>query len=241
MILLWWKWNVKRYIFKHNIQYSKTDFTCQSKMKVDTYNQKGEVSGSAVLPKEIFQVPMNADLVHQVLISQRANKRQVSAHTKDRSEVRGGGRKPWMQKGTGRARVGSIRSPLWKGGGVTGGPRNEKVYEREIPKKMRRKALYMVLSQKVKNNLLVVLDKMEIKVPKTKEMAQIIEKLPAGKASRLVVSSDNKNIFMAARNIKKTGVSEARNLNLVDLLNYKYLLISKDGIKEIENTFSLKK
>ncbi len=207
-------------------------------MKVDVYNQKGEVTGSTVLPKEIFQVPMNADLVHQVFISHTANQRQNSAHTKNRSEVRGGGRKPWRQKGTGRARHGSTRSPIWVGGGVSGGPRNEKNWERDIPKKMRKKALFMVLSEKAKNNFLVVLDKMEMEKPKTKEMAVMIQKLPLKNESRLVLNSGGKNIFLAARNIKKTGVSEARNLNIVDLLNYKYLLITKDGIKEIEATFS---
>ncbi len=206
-------------------------------MKVDTYNQKGEVVGTIELTSEIFNVPMNADLVHQVLISQTANKRQVSAHTKDRGEVRGGGRKPWRQKGTGRARVGSIRSPLWRGGGVTGGPRNEKVYEKTIPTKMRRKALFMVLSEKAKNNLLVVLDKLEIDKPKTKLIYQVIKKLPVGKASRLVLYKDEKNIFLAARNIAKTRILESRNLNIVDLMNYKYVLVSKDGIKEIEATF----
>src|SRR3989344_1341683 len=151
-------------------------------MKVDVYNEKGEVTGSTVLPKEIFQVPMNADLVHQVFISHTANQRQNSAHTKNRSEVRGGGRKPWRQKGTGRARHGSIRSPLWKGGGVTFGPRNEKNWQKDIPKKMKKKALFMVLSEKVKNNLLVILDALEIQSQKTKEMAKIINKLPCNSA-----------------------------------------------------------
>ncbi len=206
-------------------------------MKVDVYNEKGEVAGNATLPKEIFEVPMNADLVHQVFISHTANQRQVSAHTKNRGEVRGGGRKPWRQKGTGRARHGSTRSPIWVGGGVSGGPRNEKVYEREIPKKMRRKALFMVLSEKVKNNLFLVMDKLEMEKPKTKVMAEMIKKLPCAKASRLVLMSEGKNVFLSARNIAKTGVLEARNLNLVDLLNYKYVVVSKDGIKEIEKTF----
>ncbi|MDO8529860.1 MAG: 50S ribosomal protein L4 [bacterium] len=207
-------------------------------MKVAVYNQSGKDAGEMTLPKEIFEVQMNADLVHQVLISQTANKRQVSAHTKDRGEVRGGGRKPWRQKGTGRARVGSIRSPLWKGGGVTGGPRNEKVYEKAIPTKMRRKALFMVLSEKAKNKLLVVLDTLEMETAKTKAMAAMMEKLPLAGASRLVTAlNGDKKINLAARNIKKTGVSEARNLNVADLLNYKYVLISKDGIKDLEKTF----
>lgn len=208
-------------------------------MKVAVYNQEGSQAGEMTLPKEIFQVPLNADLVHQVLISQTANKRQVPAHTKTRGEVRGGGRKPWRQKGTGRARHGSIRSPLWKGGGVTGGPRNDKVYEKDIPKKMKKKALYMVLSEKVKNNLLVILDTMEMEQAKTKAMATMIKKLPVSNASRLIAyNNGDKKIFLASRNIAKTGASETRNLNVVDLLNYKYLLISKDGIKEIEKTLA---
>jgi len=207
-------------------------------MKIPVYNQEGKESGEMTLSKDIFEVPMNADLVHQVLISHTANQRQNSAHTKNRGEVRGGGRKPWRQKGTGRARHGSIRSPLWKGGGVTFGPRNDKNWEKDIPKKMKRKALYMVLSQKAKDNLLVVLDKLEMEKPKTKAMHDVIKKLPVNSESRLVLYSDGNNkIFLAARNIKKTGVSEARNLNIVDLLNYKYVVVSKDGIKEIEKTF----
>ena len=210
-------------------------------MKTIVYNQEGREIGEVDLPSDVFEVQMNADLVHQVLISQTANKRQVSAHTKDRGQVRGGGRKPWRQKGTGRARVGSIRSPLWRGGGVTGGPTNEKNYSKNIPTKMRRKAMFMVLSEKAKNNLLVVLDKLEIEKPKTKTMAEMIKKLPVSKASRLILNSDGSGVFLSARNIVKTGVLETRNLNIVDLLNYKYVLTSKEGIKEIETIFSKKK
>ncbi|MBX4200524.1 50S ribosomal protein L4 [Candidatus Parcubacteria bacterium] len=207
-------------------------------MKIAVYNQTGKEAGEMTLPKEIFEVPMNADLVHQVLISQTANMRQVGAHTQTRGEVRGGGRKPWRQKGTGRARHGSTRSPIWKGGGVSGGPRNDKNYSKTVPSKMKRKALFMVLSEKAKNNLLVVMDSMEIAKPKTKEIAAAMNKLPIKANSRLVAyNSKDKNMFLAARNIKKTGVSEARNLNVVDLLNYKYLLISKEGIQELEKTF----
>ncbi|MSU54240.1 MAG: 50S ribosomal protein L4 [Candidatus Staskawiczbacteria bacterium] len=207
-------------------------------MKTAVYTKDGKEAGEITLPKEIFEVPMNADLVHQVLISQTGNKRQVGAHTQNRGEVRGGGRKPWRQKGTGRARHGSTRSPIWKGGGVSGGPRNDKNYTKEIPTKMRRKALFMVLSEKAKKNLLVVLDSASIEKPKTKDMASTIKNLPIKLDSRLVVyQTADKKMFLATRNIKKTGVSEARNLNVVDLLNYKYLLISREGIKEIETTF----
>ncbi|MBI2054187.1 MAG: 50S ribosomal protein L4 [Candidatus Staskawiczbacteria bacterium] len=212
-------------------------------MKIDVYNQQGEVVGTALLPKDIFEVALNSDLVHQVAVSLMANKRQISAHTKNRGEVRGGGKKPWRQKGTGRARHGSIRSPLWRGGGITFGPRTEKVIKRDIPKKMRRKALLMVLSEKAKNNRLVVLDKIEPfekaqGKPKTKEMAKVLEKLPS-KGSAVLISLPvyDKNIYLSARNIKKTVIQEARNLNVLDLLNYKYLLITKDSIKTIKETF----
>lgn len=208
-------------------------------MKIDLYNQQGEVSGSMSLPKDIFEVKFNADLVHQIAISLSANKRQISAHTKNRGEVRGGGKKPWRQKGTGRARHGSIRSPLWKGGGVTHGPRKERVFGKDIPKKMRRKALFMVLSQKAKDKQLVVLDKIELEKGKTKEMAKSLAKLPCSdQATLIALPNYDKKIFLAARNIKKTSIEDARNLNVLQLLNHKYLLLTKDSIKTIENTFA---
>lgn len=207
-------------------------------MKTDVYNQNGEVSGSAVLPKEIFEQEFNADLVHQVAVSLMANKRQISAHAKIRSEVRGGGKKPWRQKGTGRARHGSTRSPIWKGGGVTHGPRNDRIFAREIPKKMRRKALFMVLSQKAKNKNLIILDKIELINGKTKEMSAVLVKLPCKDFKTLVAMANyDKKIFLATRNIAKTKIDDARNLNVLDLLNSKYLLITKETIKTIKETF----
>lgn len=207
-------------------------------MKTDLYNSEGKVVGDVTLPKDIFEVALNSDLVHQIAVSLMANKRQISAHTKNRGEVRGGGKKPWRQKGTGRARVGSTRSPIWKGGGITHGPRNDRIFAVEIPKKMRRKALLMVLSQKAKDNQLVVLDKMEFTKPKTKEMAKTMSKLPCKSQSTLVLMPKyDKNVFLSARNINKTDVDDARNLNVLDLLNHKYLLLTKEGIKTIEKTF----
>ncbi|MGD0576599.1 MAG: 50S ribosomal protein L4 [Candidatus Staskawiczbacteria bacterium] len=207
-------------------------------MKFDLYNQTGEVSGSVTLPKEIFEVEFNADLVHQIAVSLMANKRQISAHTKNRGEVRGGGKKPWRQKGTGRARVGSNRSPIWKGGGITHGPRTERIFAVEIPKKMRRKALLMVLSEKAKSKNLIVVDKFDLAKGKTKEMAASLAKLPCKNTTTLIAMPDfDKKIFLAARNIKKTDIDDARNLNVLDLLNHKYLLLTKDSIKTIEKTF----
>jgi large subunit ribosomal protein L4 len=181
-------------------------------------------------------------LVHQVAISLAGNKRQNSAHTKNRGEVSGSGKKPWRQKGTGRARHGSIRSPLWRGGGITFGPRNERVFEREIPKKMRRKALFMVLSQKAKDKELVILDKIELEKGKTKEMASALKKLPCSEQTTLIaLPSYDKKVFMASRNIKKTFIDDARNLNILDLLNHKYLLLTKESVKTIEETFAKQK
>jgi large subunit ribosomal protein L4 len=208
-------------------------------MKINIYNQQGKEVDTMTLPKEIFDVKFNADLVHQIAVSLSANKRQISAHTKNRGEVRGGGKKPWRQKGTGRSRHGSIRSPLWKGGGVTHGPRKERIFEKDIPKKMRRKALFMVLSQKAKDNQLVVLDKIESEKGKTKEMAKSLQSLPCNNQATLIALPNyDEKVFLAARNIKKTSVEDARNLNVLDLLSYKYLLLTKDSIKTIENTFA---
>jgi len=228
-------------------------------MKVNVYNQNGEETGTALLPKEIFDVKMNPDLVHQVVVSQMANRRKVLAHTKNRGEVRGGGKKPWRQKGTGRARHASIRSPLWRHGGITFGPTKEKVFKKEIPKKMKRLALFMVLSGKVKNNLLILLDKLKLEQSKTKLMAQIIENLksktelpfmeakvkkgtksssPIKKGSVLIALSElDKNIILAVRNLPDVKTIQAKDLNCLDLLSLKYLIMPKEAIKVLKETF----
>lgn len=208
-------------------------------MKYPVYNQKGEKVGSTLLPKEIFDVKTNPDLIHQVVVSQMANKRKVIAHTKDRSEARGGGRKPWQQKGTGRARAGSIRSPIWRGGGVTFGPRKEKKFKKIIPKKIRRKALLMVLTEKAKENLLIISDKLKIEKPKTKEIFKILNKFPSqGKKCLIALPDLDKDLVLAARNLPKIKIIEARNLNCLDLLSFKYLIIPKETIKVIKETFT---
>jgi len=208
-------------------------------MKINVYSQQGEEVGTTLLPKEIFDVKTNPDLVHQVVVSQMANRRKVIAHTKGRAEVRGGGRKPWRQKGTGRARAGSIRSPLWKGGGVTFGPTKERVFKKKINKKMRRIALSMVLSAKAKNNLLLILDKLSLPEAKTKLMTKILGKLPfKNKASCLIaLPRADKMIIRVTRNIPNTQTVEARNLNALDLLSFKYLIMPKETIKVIKETF----
>ena len=207
-------------------------------MRANVYNQEGKKISETVLLKEIFGVDINQNLVHQVVVSQMANRRRLIAHTKDRSEVRGGGRKPWRQKGTGRARHGSIRSPIWRGGGVTFGPTKNRNFKKIIPKKMKRKALFMVLSGKVKNNLLILLDKFEIKKPKTKLVAETLKKLPCKEKSCLIaLSKMDKNSILAARNIPKLETIQAKDLNALDLLSFKYLLIPREALKTIKETF----
>ncbi|MBZ1348271.1 MAG: 50S ribosomal protein L4 [Candidatus Nealsonbacteria bacterium] len=208
-------------------------------MKTIVYNQEKTKIEEIELPKEIFDVKMNSDLVHQVVVSQMSNQRKVIAHTKDRGEVRGGGRKPWRQKGTGRARHGSRRSPIWRGGGITFGPTKQRVFKKEIPKKMQRKALMMVLSAKAKNNLLLILDKIVLEKAKTKKMAEIILKLLATKGPCLIaLPRVEKDIIRAVNNLPKIQTIEARNLNCLDLLSFKYLIMPKESIKVIEETFN---
>ena len=207
-------------------------------MKVSVYNKQGKTIGTTLLPKEIFEVEINSDLVHQVIVSQMANRRKKIAHTKERAAVRGGGKKPWKQKGTGRARVGSIRSPLWKGGGVTFGPTKEKVFKKKIPKSMRRLALFMALSAKAKEKLLVLLDELKIAKPKTKEILEILKNFPCREENTLLILPKyDKDIIMAARNIPKTFTIQAKELNCLDLLSFKYLLFPKESIKIIKETF----
>jgi len=213
-------------------------------MFVKTHNQKGEETGKTELPDKIFEVKMNTDLVHQIMVSYQANKRQGTAHTKQRGDVRGGGRKPWRQKGTGRARHGSIRSPIWKGGGVTFGPRKEKIYKKQIPKKMRRKALFMVLSAKAKQKTLLVLDELKLETIKTKKGFEVLENLRKTiknfeKGSVLIALPEKKdNIILSLRNIPKTQTIQAKDLNVLDLLTYKYLVLPKEAIKVIKETFT---
>lgn len=208
-------------------------------MKTAVYNQDGKENGEVLLPKEIFDVKMNTDLVHQVVVAQISNRRQVIAHTKDRGEVSGGGKKPWRQKGTGRARHGSSRSPLWRHGGVTFGPTNEVVYKKEIPNKMKRKALFMVLSDKVRNNLLVVLEELKLEKAKTKLAAEILNRLPSKKESTLVaLPKMDKILISAMRNIRGVSSMQAKDLNCLDAISSKYLVLPKESIKIIKENFT---
>lgn len=208
-------------------------------LTIPTHNLEGEETGTIELPKRIFGLEINNDLIYQAVNTQMASYRKSLAQTKDRSEVRGGGRKPWRQKGTGRARHGSIRSPIWRGGGVTFGPRKEKVFAKKINKKAKTKALFMALSSKVKDKELIVLDKLELEEPKTKLMANILEKLLKKKKKSILIATSKKDekIIRANRNIPYVKTIAADSLNIVDLLSFKHLLLDKEAIKKIEKTY----
>lgn len=202
-------------------------------MELPLYNQSADKIGTIELPDSVFAVPSNNDLLHQVISSQIANKRQVIAHAKTRSEVRGGGKKPWRQKGTGRARHGSIRSPIWKGGGVTFGPTKDVNFKKKISKKAARRALSVALSEKARSGNIVVVDGIELNTPKTKEIAGILKLFQNKMSGSVLIVTPllDRDLYRAVSNIQKVGVAEARNLNSLQALSYKNLMILKDAIK----------
>ncbi|MEK7542425.1 MAG: 50S ribosomal protein L4 [Patescibacteria group bacterium] len=208
-------------------------------MKIATYRKTGEKAGEMELSEKIFGVELNPDLVHRIMLLQQANRRQVSAHTKGRGDVSGGGKKPWAQKHTGRARHGSIRSPIWKGGGVSHGPTKERNFKRKISKTMRRKALCMVLSEKVKKDLVVLLEELKLEGGKTKALVQMLGKLPCDKKNILIILPEmDQELIRAGNNLSFAKTMQARELNVLDLLNAKYLVMPKDSLEVIEKTFA---
>ncbi len=215
---------------------------------VKIYNQEGKEVSELELNKAVFDLPQNADLIQQAVIVALANKRQVLASTKDRNEVSGGGRKPWRQKGTGRARHGSIRSPLWRGGGITFGPSRKRNFKLDINKKMARKALLTALSAKAKDGEILVLDDLKLPAPKTKEMVKIFKNFPQVKTGLLILSgrrnlgkSDsggkNEDLKKAGRNLPNINVINLDNLNILDILKYQYLIFAKDGIEHLNKKY----
>ncbi len=207
-------------------------------MKIDVVNQKKEKVESVDLPENIFGVKWNPKLVHQALLAQLANRREAWAHAKTRAEVRGGGKKPWKQKGTGRARHGSIRSPIWKGGGASHGPLKEKNYSKKINRKMNRLAILSTLSKKFSDNELLIVDKFEGIENKTKEWARVLNKLSDMRSrTALILDSANKNATKAVSNIKKIETISPSSLNVYDLLRNKFIIFEKNSIKEVEKIF----
>ncbi len=209
-------------------------------MKVDLYNQSGEKSGSLELPKEVFEIPFNKDLVHQALLRQLANKRVAIAHTKTRGEVRGGGRKPFRQKGTGNARQGTIRAPHMRGGGVVFGPRNDRNFSKDMPKKQRRRALLCALSEKAREKTVLGLEGYTAEEAKTKAFNELLKKLPIDRNVLIVIPEKDTTIQRSTRNLANAKTITANYLNIHDLQKHKHLLILKDAVKKIEETFVTK-
>ncbi len=206
-------------------------------MNAKIYSVEGKEAGSIALPEAVFGVAWNPDMVHEVVTGMQANARAGTAHTKDRSEVRGGGKKPWKQKGTGRARHGSRRSPIWSGGGIAHGPRSDKDYSVKINKKVRAKALASVLSKKFTDNEVIFVDALAMTEPKTKAAKAVLASLAtaAGQAQLatkrknaavVVLSSRDLATEKSFRNFGNIEVVQAKDINPVDLLTYKYVVVS---------------
>ena len=213
-------------------------------MKIPVYNLSGEKTKDLEISSRIFAVKPKSEVVHQVVVIQAANARQVSAHTLDKSEIRGGGKKPWRQKGTGRARHGSIRSPLWRGGGITFGPTNERNFAKRINKKQKQLALAMCLSDKVLSQTLIVFEKLESPQGKTKDLKNWLENMKSKIASLkdvkkflLVLDNNDQNIIRAANNLDKVDILLADSLNCIDILNHPALLTSEKAVNQIDKHY----
>ena len=208
-------------------------------IKVKLYDFAGKELGEEKLNADFFGTEVNPDVIQEVSIAQMANSRQVLAHTKGRAEVRGGGKKPWKQKGTGRARHGSTRSPIWVGGGITFGPTKERIFSKQVIKKVKKAALSMVLSDKVANGGLVLVDSYNLPEGKTKELQLALNKLPNKGKSTLVVTKDaEENIVRASKNLPKIDAINYGSLNIVDLMKHQYLLVNKELLTKIEKHYS---
>ena len=204
--------------------------------KVDILNIKGENVGSLELNETLFNTEISEHAVYEVVKNQLANKRQGTQSAKTRSEVRGGGRKPFRQKGTGRARQGSIRAPHYTGGGVVFAPK-PRDYSYKVPKKLRRKALYSVLTSKVNDNELIVLDSLALENAKTKEAVNVLNAINAGNKAYIVTAENDTEVYRSFRNIEGVDVSAASLINVYDLVRHNKLVITKDAIAKLEEVF----
>ena len=198
-------------------------------------DQNGKDSGEVTLNDKVFGIEPNESVVFEAIIRQRAGKRQSTSKVKNRSAVRGGGKKPWRQKGTGRARQGSIRAPQWRGGGTVFGP-TPRSYAYTMPRKQRRLAIKSVLSQKLIDNDLIVLDKLTMSAPKTKELVSMLNGLNAD--GKVLIVSDDNNVQLSARNLTKVKVVPVNGLNVEDAVNYGKLILDQDAVKKIEEVLA---
>ena len=205
--------------------------------KIQMVNMQGEPVGDIDLKEEIFDIEVNEHAVYLVVKNILANKRQGTKSAKTRAEVRGGGRKPWRQKGTGRARQGSIRSPQFKGGGVVFAPK-PRDYSYTTPKKVRRLALKSVLTSKLKDNEIIVVDEIKMNEPKTKAFNEFLKAIKADKKALIVTDGKDENVVRSARNLEGVHTSMAQNINVYDLLKYNSLVLSKDALNVVQEVFS---
>lgn len=207
-------------------------------MKVKVYNLEGKETGEMNLLDGVFGVKIKPEVVHEVFTAQQNNQREPWADTKNRGEVSGGGKKPWPQKGTGRARHGSIRSPIWKGGGVAFGPLSIRNYKEKINKKTKRLALKMCLSDRTKNNALLVVEDFNFSEPKTKVFVNLLKALPIkAKTFLLLTPGKDETVLRMTRNLKSIKTIRAEDANVTDLLTKSAVLTSKAGVEVIEKTF----
>lgn len=205
--------------------------------KVAVYNISGAQVGEVELSETVFGIEPNTHVLHEAVVMQQASLRQGTHKVKTRAEVRGGGRKPWKQKGTGRARQGSIRSPQWKGGGIVFGP-TPRSYGYKLPKKVRRLAIKSALSSKVLDNDIIVLDQLSLAQPKTKEFAAILKNLNVDRKALVVMTAFDENVALSTRNIPGVKFLSAEGLNVLDVLVYDKLIITKEAVSKVEEVFA---
>ena len=203
---------------------------------VGLFNKEGQKVGDIELAEKVFGAEVNESVLHQVTVALLANKRQGTQSAKTRAEVSGGGIKPWRQKGTGRARQGSIRSPQWIHGGIVFAPK-PRSYRVSIPKSMKRVAMKSALSSKVLENEMIVLESLELQAPKTKEVVNMLKAFEA-KKTLIVTAESNENVYKSARNIEGVGIIPVNNINVYDLLKYEKLIITKDAVSKIEEVYA---
>lgn len=208
-------------------------------MKVKVYNLAGQESSEMELSDNVFALPVKPEVVYEVFVAQAGNQRQPWAHTKGKGDVSGGGRKPWAQKGTGRARHGSIRSPLWKGGGVIFGPHKVNNFKSKLNKKIRHLALKMCLSDRVASGNLLVVENFDFSEPKTKSFVQFLRTLPLKKKNHLIVTAGrDEKVLRMAKNLSQIEIKRAQDLSVREVLNVPELVMSKAAIEEITKILS---
>lgn len=202
--------------------------------EISVYNAQGKTVEKVKLSKKVFNISINVGLLHEAVVYYLANRRSANAHTKTRGEVRGGGKKPWRQKGTGRARHGSSRSPIWRGGGITFGPRNTRNYTKKMNTKAQQKAVSMALAEKLKNNKFLVVDTLEIKEGKTKTLTTLLKNLPELRSTLMVTGANHAGLLKASKNVSRVDTTSPQSINAYDILSHDGVIVSKDALEKIE-------